>query len=1122
MRKALRIIGFVAIVFLGILIIFYSYLKIKFPPEKVQALILQQARAQLNRNITAKSLRIHPFSGFELRGLVLYDSESVKSLPFATLKSLQFKYRLLSVFKKKIEIKKIEVVEPSLFLRRNRDGFWNFGDLISSRTDSLTTSTSPSSGTEIPGFVKNISFNLQEFLVQDAKIQADIEDSLGNAVLKIGPVSVQLDQFLLSKIDPETILKNLTFRLSVYSGNGNLGVKVTPKNSIKMAGFALRKIELSGKWTLQMLLQKSAFPDSGKIDSTSFHSSSIQLTNAFNLQPVSVRLLGNRSSAPGSLTQIINYLPEVRTGFRGTVAMEKPSADFSDIHASVGSFLHTAFQITADSLATAPEAEISFKRGNLNLKRLMAYLKNLPLLGDNPFKKVRLSGMIDFSKIQAHAKLGANHLRVRYRFEPMLKNVSAFIPGIAARIANFSANALASGEIADSAFVRGQLRASFALPEVSAAPAESLQINGKNLIGAAYFSLGKNLVPKKFNLSFSADSLLGSQISSYSEFRVANVSNLQDLGIEDFDGSTEFQIKNLVLDGISGGSARGHVNASGLLIANYGMNAFFQTIIHSNDIQYLYAPRVFESLPEILFSGKGNLKSSSGFKKVSISNFRLKVNDFVHGVVQAAIYPLQQKAEIHLRELIVDLSKIRPYLPSDILETLQFADWNGSVGVQADAQASLDSARDSLLLTTKGRVNVAIPYFIDSQMLLNINGLTLQTDFSGNPENMEALFQGDVKSAFLKDVLARAAQNTHFEGRASIEDFDRIRLKNFHLLQPDLHADVQAKGNVDSLSSSFPLLNIAGIFQIDSEQSFPALVGISMDGKLTGKFHAKSDSLSPKAVYGMGEVNLQGFNVDIENTATFRGIHGKIPFRIGVDIESGLLLPSQHNMQVSLPLYTVFQPYYFEADSLFQTICVDTISVLNYNLTNLRSDIRVENGTVLLPNTQINLYDGNLVSQIWLNLGTGQLKDVSYEIRAQMARVNSAKFPGSRNRRKQQSQIAASVHFKGRGLDTAKGLDVQGGVEVTEIGPATTDNLLRSLDPQGLDKSIQQVRQLIRFGAKPKLISFSIRHGNLYPTILLTQPWYYPFKISGGRVSLVRIPLSFVLNMALQSTEPIL
>ena len=109
--------------------------------------------------------------------------------------------------------------------------------------------------------------------------------------------------------------------------------------------------------------------------------------------------------------------------------------------------------------------------------------------------------------------------------------------------------------------------------------------------------------------------------------------------------------------------------------------------------------------------------------------------------------------------------------------------------------------------------------------------------------------------------------------------------------------------------------------------------------------------------------------------------------------------------------------------------------------------------------------------------------------------------------------------FTGIGLDIRRGIDLNGYLYITDIGPRTADNLLRSLDPEGADSGIRNTRFLINHGFKPKLMSFEIKHGYFYPRIDLSQPWYFPAKIRGGKVELNRIPVQLFLNTLMLQEE---
>ena len=221
--------------------------------------------------------------------------------------------------------------------------------------------------------------------------------------------------------------------------------------------------------------------------------------------------------------------------------------------------------------------------------------------------------------------------------------------------------------------------------------------------------------------------------------------------------------------------------------------------------------------------------------------------------------------------------------------------------------------------------------------------------------------------------------------------------------QPGWNAAIHAFGHVDSLSDVFPHIHIAGHLGMYLPRSTPVVVDINVAGRVQGAFQADSRKNQPQVVDVAGLVGLKGLFVNAAQTVQAKGIHGEIPFRTGINLETSLLVPSKENFRVSFPFYEIFQPYYFSEDSLFRQIAIDTIRVLNYQITHFRSDIRIRDGLILLPETKMDLYDGNIVSQIWLNLGTGALDDISYAISAQAARINSAKFPGSRGKRRKKS-----------------------------------------------------------------------------------------------------------------------
>jgi len=104
-----------------------------------------------------------------------------------------------------------------------------------------------------------------------------------------------------------------------------------------------------------------------------------------------------------------------------------------------------------------------------------------------------------------------------------------------------------------------------------------------------------------------------------------------------------------------------------------------------------------------------------------------------------------------------------------------------------------------------------------------------------------------------------------------------------------------------------------------------------------------------------------------------------------------------------------------------------------------------------------------------------------------------------------------TMAFQGKGIDLERGIDLEGYFYITKMGPKFASTLLESMDPGGSDRSIRMTRRLLNMGWKPKLFSFDLRHGYVYPSLMLTQPWFSPVRIP-GKLEYGRLPLAFFLQ----------
>ncbi|MEW5767177.1 MAG: AsmA family protein [bacterium] len=125
MRKALLAAGII----LGILLIGLIILStITFSHPKLKQLITTQAEKALKRNVTIDDLRINLLRGIQLKGVTITEREG----PGTFIKGEEFvlKYRLWPLLRRQFVIKKIVFNEPEITIRRDKEGVFNFEDLL--------------------------------------------------------------------------------------------------------------------------------------------------------------------------------------------------------------------------------------------------------------------------------------------------------------------------------------------------------------------------------------------------------------------------------------------------------------------------------------------------------------------------------------------------------------------------------------------------------------------------------------------------------------------------------------------------------------------------------------------------------------------------------------------------------------------------------------------------------------------------------------------------------------------------------------------------------------------------------------------------------------------------------
>ena len=286
--------------------------------------------------------------------------------------------------------------------------------------------------------------------------------------------------------------------------------------------------------------------------------------------------------------------------------------------------------------------------------------------------------------------------------------------------------------------------------------------------------------------------------------------------------------------------------------------------------------------------------------------------------------------------------------------------------------------------------------------------------------------------------------------------------------------------------------------------------GVSTRGKMIGRFRAETIEPEKQWFRLSGNIQTDSLSVVKDGAFALRQINGRIPFQFDADQLRKRFLPDSTRRPLTWVAYENRRRLYQNLLPSIERLSIEEIEWADYRMTDLILDMDVGGGYVQIPWFNINLLDGNFGGSLLLNLGTGLRTDIRYEIRAQASRINSAAL-SSRKVDEEKAELNATLSFRGKGIDLTRGIDLDGYFHITKIGPRFASELLTQMDPTGADRSIRLTRRLLNTGWKPKLFSFELRHGYIYPSLTLSQPWFSPIRIP-EQLEYGRLPIEFFLK----------
>jgi len=345
MRKVSKILLVVVILFAVLATAGFLVVRSQFPPEKIAALIQEQATAALERETTVKSagFSIIPL-GVKIEGLTVanHKGPGFSEKPLLDLPEMVISIDILKLFTGQLSIAEVSFTGLALNYEINEDGSTSI-DGLGGAPDTTVQEEQPLdfSSLELPVF-----FQLNSFSLKDARI--DFNDRAAGTVLTLGKINQNVDLSLDRTLENiRTTGKLLVNELSFADGksgirtgdvsihlNHDLAVNLRSQevslNQIE-AGFQDAAITLKG--SVKDFLQKTPVLD------LNVESNELKLASLFAEIPAAVHPEVPKIKAGGSMLFTVDVKgkvdPEALPKINGKLSLQDLALSHADVPAGV-------------------------------------------------------------------------------------------------------------------------------------------------------------------------------------------------------------------------------------------------------------------------------------------------------------------------------------------------------------------------------------------------------------------------------------------------------------------------------------------------------------------------------------------------------------------------------------------------------------------------------------------------------------------------------------------------------------------------------------------------------------------------------------------------------------------
>ena len=531
----------------------------------------------------------------------------------------------------------------------------------------------------------------------------------------------------------------------------------------------------------------------------------------------------------------------------------------------------------------------------------------------------------------------------------------------------------------------------------------------------------------------------------------------------------------------------------------------------------IHLPERVVSIPLLRMRLEGQGSLSSNLNQLDVRNLKIDVPPYFDADLSGTLGTNLRWALRNAR-LSADAGEILPLIKPLLPAHLQGINGWGKVVFSGSADGGLGLSQLNLrpeVRITSPDLSLSLPH-----LGLELDSISLQTSLSGDLRAVDVSGQMAVVSLTASTLRAASYRNMSASWEGTFNIAGGETRGSLWIKSPDLGFDAEVQGQL-ATSGAYPAGDGRARFQFNSADS----VELIRDLTCVGSAQVEVDlSLSADSTLRMqGGLTGQNLSLKYSHDLAATGLAFDIPFEAMVRMDSTRLsfprLPDQP-LAPGDPMLFAAAEHLFPPQKGTGRLCAGRLRFSDYEISDLDGLLSFRQGRLAAPRFTLNAYGGALQGAFWVDVPELNPDSISYQIRFSTQGVNTARFPGTRAEEGEQGEISAFGHFSGQGIDPGGYFNLNGGLDITRIGRQVADNLLRFLDPDQTDPSIQTYRRYLKRGWGVKVFSFEVKDDFVYVSIAPAKPpiskldMFIPSRFVGLGKSITfgRLPLRFFLS----------